>query len=88
MALIVIQDATSTKLGVFKYVFEDLKDLSENSLATAVLRVDNVDVTDSHIHDVLSDFDETFGVKFNEDKTVGVWIDGIQTGAHYTFMLV
>jgi len=88
MAMIVIQDATATKIGVHKYVFEDLNDLSEKSLATAVLRVDNVDVTEQHEFDVLSDFEETGGVQFNDDKTVAVWHDAIQTSAHYTFLII
>jgi hypothetical protein len=88
MALIVIEDGTSTNAGVTKHVYADITDLSEKSLAKAVLRISNMVENKKNIADVLSDFEETFGINYTEDKTAAAWHDGIQTDSHYTFILI
>lgn len=88
MALIVIEDGTATNSGVSKQVFQDLNDLSEDTLARAVLRMSLMQENDSNINDVLSDFEDTGHPQYDKEKTVAVWQDGVQTNSHFTFTLV
>jgi lipoate synthase len=88
--LIVIEDLNNTVPGtVVKHTFPDIKFLNDDEIAKVVVLTCGMDATKHNIDEVLSDFNDIGpGPTYNEDRTVAVWHDGVQTDSHFTFLLI